>query len=203
MHSPASTTPKKREVLSRETRVQNILEASQRVFAVRPYDEISIDDIAAEAFMSKGLLYHYFANKRELYLRTLSSVFAIMRQIPEDFPDLHSCLDAFLAYFEQAPALVKMVFRGGIGSDPEADALLAIYRQHQFAVFLQHAGNGDEGPLMELGLRGWISFFQDVCLQWLERRDVPREQVLLLLEQSLQAILASTEQWKHPIERLS
>jgi len=196
MHSPAEATAKKREVLSREARVQSILEASQRVFAVRPYDEISIDDLAAEASMSKGLLYHYFANKRELYLATLGSVFATMRQIPEDFPDLHSCLDAFLTHFEQAPALAKMVFRGGIGSDPEADALLAIYRQHQFAVFLQHARNGDQSPLMELGLRGWISFFQDVCLQWLERREVSREQVLLLLEQSLRAILASAEQWR-------
>jgi hypothetical protein len=54
--------------------------------------------------------------------------------------------------------------------------------------------SGDEvDPLVRLALGGWISFFQEVCLQWLERRDVPREQVLALLEQSLQAILSCTE----------
>jgi AcrR family transcriptional regulator len=108
---------KKREVLSREERIRRILEASQRVFSSYPYDEISIDDIAAEASMSKGLLYHYFTNKRDLYLETLRSALATMSQIPEDVPDLRSCLNAFLSHFEQSPALARMVFRGGIGSD--------------------------------------------------------------------------------------
>ena len=113
--SPSSIT-KKREVLSRDARIQSILAASQRVFSRRPYDEISIDEIAAEASMSKGLLYHYFASKRDLYLETLRSVFATMQQIPEDFHDLRGCLNAFLACFEQSPDLARMVFRGGIGS---------------------------------------------------------------------------------------
>lgn len=198
MRSSPSATTKKRAVLSRDTRIQTILEASQRVFSSRPYDEISIDDIAAEASMSKGLLYHYFASKRDLYLETLRSVFEIMRQIPENYHDLRSCLNAFLSCFEQSPALARMVFRGGIGSDTEAEALLTAYRQQQFTIFFQHVGNGDEDPLVQLGLRGWISFFQEVCLQWVEHRDIPREQVLLLLEHSLLAILSSTREQRPP-----
>ena len=87
-----------------------------------------------------------------------------------------------------------MIFRGGIGSDAEADALLATYRQHQFAIFYHYVGNDSTDPLLQLGLRGWISFFQEVCLQWVEQRTIPREQVLTLLEQSVQTILASVEQ---------
>lgn len=155
--SPSSIT-KKREVLSRDARIQSILAASQRVFSRRPYDEISIDEIAAEASMSKGLLYHYFASKRDLYLETLRSVFATMQQIPEDFHDLRGCLNAFLACFEQSPDLARMVFRGGIGSDAEAEALLTTYRQQQFALFFQHVGNNNPDPLIQLGLRSWISF---------------------------------------------
>ncbi len=197
MRSSSSVTAKKREVLARDARIQSILEASQRVFASRPYDEISIDDIAAEASMSKGLLYHYFASKRDLYLETLRGGFATMSQIPEAFHyDLRACLSAFLAYFEESPALARMIFRGGIGSDAEAEALLAAYRQRQFTQLFQNVGKGDEDPLLQLGLRGWISFFQEVCLQWLEQRDVSREQVLRLLEESLRAILASTERWR-------
>jgi AcrR family transcriptional regulator len=112
-----STMTKKREVLSRDARIQCILEASQRVFSSRPYDEISIDEIAAEAAMSKGLLYHYFSSKRDLYLETLRVVLAKVSQIPDNTSTLHACLDAYLSYFEQAPALIRMVFRGGIGSD--------------------------------------------------------------------------------------
>jgi AcrR family transcriptional regulator len=188
-----STMTKKREVLSRDARIQCILEASQRVFSSRPYDEISIDEIAAEAAMSKGLLYHYFSSKRDLYLETLRVVLAKVSQIPDNTSTLHACLDAYLSYFEQAPALIRMVFRGGIGSDAEAEELIKAYRQRQFALFLRAMSGDEVDPLVRLALGGWISFFQEVCLQWLERRDVPREQVLALLEQSLQAILSCTE----------
>src|SRR5262249_23750017 len=151
----------------------------------RPYDEISIDDIATEASMSKGLLYHYFTNKRDLYLDTLRNVLETMSQIPKDVPDLRSCFHAFLSYFEQSPAMVRMVFRGGIGSDTEAESLLTSYRQRQFALFSQVVGTHTPvTPLVQLALRGWISFFQEVCLQWLEHQDIPREQVITLLEHS-------------------
>lgn len=195
-----STMTKKREVLSRDARIQCILEASQRVFSSRPYDEISIDEIAAEAAMSKGLLYHYFSSKRDLYLETLRAVLARVSQIPDNTPTLHACLDVFLSYFEQAPALIRMVFRGGIGSDAEAEALIKTYRQRQFSLFLRAMGGDDVDPLVRLALGGWINFFQEVCLQWLERRDVPREQVLVLLEQSLPAILSCTERKSGDVE---
>jgi AcrR family transcriptional regulator len=194
MRQASSATSKKREVLSRDARIQSILEASQRVFASRPYDEISIDDIALEASMSKGLLYHYFASKRDLYLETLRSVLAIMSQIPEEDPDLRACLHAFLARFEESPALARMVFRGGIGSDTEAEALLTDYRRRQFTLFCQSVGTNEADPLARLALQSWLVFFQEVCLQWLEQRDIPRERILVLLEESLRAILASTEQ---------
>lgn len=187
--SPSATT-KKREVLSREARIQGILEASQRVFSSRPYDEVSIDDIAAEAAMSKGLLYHYFSSKRDLYLETLRSVLATMSQITEDFHDLRAGLDDILSRFEQSPALARMVLRGGIGSDAEAEALLTAYRQHQLIILFQHLGNDSTDPLLQLGMRGWSSFFQEVCLQWVEQRNIPREEVIALLEQSLQTILS-------------
>jgi AcrR family transcriptional regulator len=163
------------------------------VFSRRPYDEISIDEIAAEAAMSRGLLYHYFASKRDLYLETLRSVLAMISQITEEYTELHACLQALLSCFEQSPALARMVFRGGIGLDAKVEALLAVHRQRQFTFFFQSVGGHDPNPLVQLGLRGWISFFQEVCLQWLEHRDIPREQVLALLEHSLQAILSSTE----------
>lgn len=191
MHSSPTKSTKKREVLSREARIQRILAASQRVFASRPYDEISIDDIAAQAAMSKGLLYHYFASKRDLYLETLRHGLATISRITEEQRTLHACLEALLSHFEQSPGLARLVFRGGIGSDAEVEALLVEYRQRQFGLFFQRANNATSDPLVRLGLYGWINFFQGVCLQWLEQQhDIPRDQVLRLLEHSLRAIFA-------------
>ena len=49
-------------------RQQAILAAAYRVFAGADYAHASMAAIADEARVSKSLLFHYFANKRELYL---------------------------------------------------------------------------------------------------------------------------------------
>ena len=49
-------------------RRQAIMSAAYRVFAGADYAHASMAAIADEARISKSLLFHYFANKRELYL---------------------------------------------------------------------------------------------------------------------------------------
>ena len=181
----------KRVRLSREARIQHILAVSQRLFSTHAYDAIAIEDIAAEVGMSKGLLYHYFASKRDLYLATLRHVLAQMMQFTDIRSDLHSGLSETLSMFEQYPGLAKMVLRAGIGSDDEVDVLLATYRQQQLDRVYHGLGFSDSHPLVLLGLQGWLGLLEEVCMQWVLRPDVTREQVVLLLEQSLQAILTS------------
>ena len=45
-----------------------ILNAAYKVFATNQYKKAPTSEIAAEAGISKSLLFHYFHNKRELYL---------------------------------------------------------------------------------------------------------------------------------------
>ena len=47
---------------------QAILNAGYRVFSQNSYKKSPMSEIAAEAGISKALLFHYFHNKRELYL---------------------------------------------------------------------------------------------------------------------------------------
>lgn len=45
-----------------------ILNAALEVFAKNPYKKAPTSEIAAKAGISKSLLFHYFKNKKELYL---------------------------------------------------------------------------------------------------------------------------------------
>jgi len=234
----------KRERLQRDARIQRILAASQRLFSTHAYDAIAIEDLAAAAGMSKGLLYHYFASKRDLYVATVAHVLSQMARFTDFSPDLHAGLSEMLSLFEQSPGLAKMVLRGGIGVDREVEGLLDAYRQRQlerlyrglgflgefaaasFAAASTEAPNTSAGAdeahaahaahalvvlgfvgdfaeastsasvgsqaLVVLGLRGWLSLLDEVCLQWVQQPDVTREQVVRFLEQSLQAIVAAT-----------
>ena len=56
--------------LSEEKRL-SIINAGYRVFAENSYKKSPVSEIAAEAGISKSLLFHYFRNKKELYLYLL------------------------------------------------------------------------------------------------------------------------------------
>mgnify|MGYP002280153239 FL=1 len=47
---------------------RRIMDAGYRVFSQNSYKKSPMSEIAAEAGISKALLFHYFHNKRELYL---------------------------------------------------------------------------------------------------------------------------------------
>jgi AcrR family transcriptional regulator len=194
----AAAGQRKRHRLSREARIQHILAVGQRLFSSHAYDAIAIEDIAAAAGMSKGLLYHYFASKRDLYLATLQHVLAQMLQFTDLHPDLHAGLAETLSLFEQYPGLARMVLRAGIGADSEVDALLTAYRQQQLDQVYHGLGFSNPHPLILLGLRGWLSLLEEVCMQWVLQPEVTREQVVLLLEQSLRAILRATTSTVQP-----
>ena len=47
---------------------QRILDAAYQVFSQSSYKGASMSEIASNAGISKALLFHYFINKKELYL---------------------------------------------------------------------------------------------------------------------------------------
>lgn len=57
-----------------EEKQLGILRAAMEVFAKYDYKKASTDLIAARAGVSKGLLFYYFQNKKELYLATFEYV---------------------------------------------------------------------------------------------------------------------------------
>ena len=68
--------------------LMQLLQLGRRLFNERAYDEISIDDIAAAAGISKGLLYHYFSSKRVFYVETVRAAATEMIAITAPPPQL-------------------------------------------------------------------------------------------------------------------
>ena len=60
----------KQNVVS-EFRAAEILSAARKVFAIRGYNDATVDEIAAAAGMAKGTVYLYFPSKKDIFLAAL------------------------------------------------------------------------------------------------------------------------------------
>src|SRR6478752_927431 len=81
---------KRRVRLENDQRRAQILALARAAFSDRAYDDVSIDDLARAAKISKGLLYHYFPTKRDLYVAGLREIAEELiercTKLPADLP---------------------------------------------------------------------------------------------------------------------
>jgi AcrR family transcriptional regulator len=64
------------------TTTSAILAAGHKLFGSRGFEATSIDDIAAEAGVAKGAVYHHFKSKEEIFTRVLDDVQARIAAMP-------------------------------------------------------------------------------------------------------------------------
>jgi AcrR family transcriptional regulator len=184
--------------MTTDDRREQLLRAGGELLGRRPYEEVSIDDIARAAGISKGLLYHYFPTKKDF-------VVAVMRQAVDRVtaltaPDptlppleqIDAALDAFLDYVENHASAYASIFRTRGGGDPDIQAVLEEGRERRIQVVLDGvagqllaADNGRDSPILRSAVQGWIFFVEGTLLRWLEQRDLTRDQLRELLRSVL------------------
>src|SRR5918994_5724929 len=74
-----STTPKYSR-LAPARRREEILDAANALFSERGYDEVSVEEIASSAGVTRGLVHHYFGGRREVYIALLERLGTMREQ---------------------------------------------------------------------------------------------------------------------------
>ncbi len=183
--------------LGLDERRAQLIELGRTLFNARSYDEISIDDIAAAAGVSKGLLYHYFRSKRSFYVETVRAGAEQMTALTgaaESFPPgerLERGLDAYLDYVEANAAAYATLLRSGIGADAEVAAIVEQTRRVLIERIVRGLGVGEPAAPLRVALRAWIGFVEGASLEWIDHGGVSKPDLRALLVAALQAAVAS------------
>ena len=189
----ASDTPASRNRLHVDERRAQLLKLGQDMFSARSYDELSIDEIARAANISKGLLYHYFPSKRNFYVEVIrSAAIELMGATnPSEGGDLAERLaqgvDSYLDYVQDHARPFACLLRSAIGFDPEVRNIVEGTRQ---AFLSRLLGSVPEAtPSMRTALRGWIGFAEGASLDWIDNKDISRAELRsLLIQMAFQVI---------------
>jgi AcrR family transcriptional regulator len=71
----------KKEIMMRNGKKKQIMRVVERLSAKRTLYEITLDEVAKEAKIGKGTIYHYFNNKEDLFFEVATSGFDELREL--------------------------------------------------------------------------------------------------------------------------
>ncbi|MER7174976.1 TetR/AcrR family transcriptional regulator [Streptomyces mesophilus] len=187
-----------------EERRQQLIGVALELFSHRSPDEVSIDEIAAAAGISRPLVYHYFPGKLSLYeaaLKRAAEDLATRFVEPREGPLGARLLRVMGRYFdfvdEHGPGFSALM-RGGpavsgtLGGEAAsaANALIDSVRQAAYEQIVRHLGITEPPARLELVIRSWVSLAESTALIWLDGRRIPRAELELQLVHDFAALTA-------------
>ncbi|MEU9448105.1 TetR/AcrR family transcriptional regulator [Streptomyces sp. NPDC048277] len=180
-----------------EERRQQLIGVALELFSRRSPDEVSIDEIASAAGISRPLVYHYFPGKLSLYeaaLKRASEDLAGRFAEPHEGPlgaRLLRVMRRFFDFVEEHGPGFAALMRGGpaVGSSA-TNALIDSVRQAAYEQILSHLDVTEAPARLELVVRSWISLAESTALIWLDGRRIPRTELELQLVHDFAALAA-------------
>jgi AcrR family transcriptional regulator len=177
-----STSTRRR--LTVEDRRQELIAAALELFSSRPADEVTLDDVATKAGVSRALAYRYFGSRGEIYVAAMRSAADEMLALldpPHDADPLTRVIEAIRLFFTFAEAHATG-FQALLSGHPgaRAGAIGEIVEEVRGALFdrlVAGMGRREVSADLRLALRSWIAAAEAAAFDWLTHRDVPRKRV--------------------------
>lgn len=189
----------RRQRLSPDERREQIFACAQRLFAQRPYEDVSATDIASAAGVARGLVNHYFGNKRGLYLEVVRLNSTVPELAVATLPDgtLQERIDASVTWFldtlENTGGTWLALGSAGMGRDSDLENILVEAENESVERLMDAMGlaGRDEGrEQVRAMMRAYAQLARSGAREWLLRKTLSRLQVHTLLSATLLAIVS-------------
>ncbi|MEN3583094.1 TetR/AcrR family transcriptional regulator [Streptomyces sp. ZYX-F-203] len=195
--TPQAATPSYRR-LGVEARRGQLLDAALALFARHPPEDVSLDDVARRAGVSRPLVYRYFpGGKQQLYeaaLRSAADELGLCFDGPGQGPPaarLGRALDRYLAFVDRNDAGFSALLRGGsVAATSRTCAIVDGVRRAAAEHVLTLLEVAEPGPRLRTTVRLWLTTVEAASLIWLDegKRPPAAEVRDWLVEQFLAAL---------------
>ena len=186
--------------LSVDERHQQLIQLGVELFSRRPFEDISIDEIAEAAGISRGLLYHYFPSKRDFYVAVVrTAVEELLTLIePEDdeaseIAQLERSLRAYLHHVARRRQGYLAVLRGGISGDTQVQEVIDRLRRRVVELVLDGLHVEQPSAALRAALRAWVGYLEGLALARVDEEEVGIDELVDLAERTLLANLQATD----------
>ncbi|MEV6999411.1 TetR/AcrR family transcriptional regulator [Streptomyces sp. NPDC093982] len=200
--TPSAPTPAYRR-LSVEERRSQLLNAALTLFAHRAPEDVSLDDVAEAAGVSRPLVYRYFpGGKQQLYEAALRSAAEELQHCFDEpregplVPRLSRALDRYLTFVDQHDAGFSALLQGGsVVETSRTTAIVDGVRRAAAEHILRHLGISDPSRLLRMTVRMWITAVEAASLIWLDEGKQPPVEELRdwLVEQFVAALSVTAD----------
>lgn len=188
--------------MSPDDRRAQLLELGVGLLATRNLDEVTIDLLAVEAGISRGLLYHYFGNKQEFHEAIVERAVDDLIEVtaPVDLPGMGErmlvSLDRYVGFVESNHRGYVSLRRAAFGGNPRMWELYDGARRALTDRIFDSAGPDGLAELgiadtvgVRLAVRAWAAYAEDAVLAWVDDpRGIARDDLLASLAGALVAV---------------
>lgn len=189
--------------LATDTRREQLLRAGVDLLRARSPDEMSVDDVARNAGISRGLLYHYFEDRDAFVVAVLERASEELRRAlrgdPEASPRerVEAGIDAFIAFAEAHAAGFRALLTGAV-TNRKVAALIERTRERDLDAFVTGVASTSADPeaarrsnVLRAALHAHMHFMEGAVLRWLAHQEITREQLRELILRALDATLVA------------
>jgi AcrR family transcriptional regulator len=195
----------KRVRLAPDARRAQLIELGVHMLATRRLEDLSVEALADEAGISRGLLFHYFRSKQDFHLEVVRACARelIERTEPDaslpPLEQLTTSLGAYVDYVTENRDVYISLVRGAASGDAALCKVSDETRTELTNRVLQNlkALGLPDAARTELAVRGWVAFCEEVVVSWLAGDEqLPRDELLDLLTNALPGVVFNVDpQW--------
>ncbi|WP_375003306.1 helix-turn-helix domain-containing protein [Aeromicrobium sp. CTD01-1L150] len=172
-------------------RRRQIVDAVRPLYLQRPYDQVSLAELAAAAGVTRGLINHHFGSKRELFVEVMRGT---IRMPESELPDLcglplteraRRTVDWIMNAAETyGQAWVAVSGAANLHGQSDLQAVVDDADDHAARLTLDALGLPDETG-RRVRLRTVAPLVKAVCREWLERGTLTRDEALDLITETV------------------